>query len=291
MSDLYLNLQTFARVAERLSFTGVADETHISHTTVARRIDQLEEHFGARLINRSTRRLSLTPEGERLLEHARRVVAEITHVEADLAGIRTVRGVVRVGVTTALGLHYAERLHVLAARHPELCVEFAVADWQDSLIESGVDLALLVGDPAPEALGMERLGLVHRSLVASPAYLARRGVPAAVSDLLDHACITYGYGTMPTIWDISGEGWRARGPFRANSSEAVLRAALSGLGIALLPDIQVAAGIAASQLVPVLPDADISPLRLSIGHRFTGAPLPQRVQAVLDFLIGQFPEG
>ncbi len=289
MSDLYLNLQLFVRVAERLSFTAVARETHASHTTVARRIDQLEQHFGARLFHRSTRRLALTPEGERLLEHARRVVAEIRTAEADLAGLMVVRGVVRVGVTTALGLHYAERLHHLARRHPELSVEFVVGDWQDSLVESGVDLALRVNDDAPGATGLEPLGLIRLALVASPAYLAERGTPMTAGDLLDHDCITYGYGAMPAIWEIDGGTWRVRGPFRANSSEAVLRAAISGLGLALLPYIQVAAAIAASQVMPLLPEAEIPALRLSIGHRFDAVPLPQRVRAVWDFLVEEFP--
>ncbi|MDH7638647.1 LysR family transcriptional regulator [Sphingomonas oryzagri] len=289
MSDLYQNLQTFARVAERRSFTAVAAESHASHTTIARRIDQLEAHFGVCLIHRSTRKLTLTAEGERLLNHAQRVVAEIANVEADLAGSTAIRGVVRVGVTTALGLHYTDRLAHLIDRHPGLRVEFAVADWQDSLIESGVDLALRVGDPAPEALGVEPLGLIERRLVASPAYLARRGVPAGVRDLTHHDCITYGYGAMPAVWDIDGDTQRVQGPFRANSSEAVHRAALGGLGIALLPHIQVAPAIAAGHLAIVLPDAVVAPLVLSIGHRFRAMGVPQRVRAVIGFLRDEFP--
>jgi DNA-binding transcriptional LysR family regulator len=289
MSDLLLNLQTFVRVAERLSFSAVADQSHASHTTIARRIGQLEEHFGVRLLQRSTRRLSLTREGERLLDHARRLVAEMENIEAELAGTRAVRGVVRVGVTTALGLHYADRLGPLARRHPELRVEFAVADWQDSLVESGVDLALHVGDPVPEAMGVVPLGLVHRRLVAAPSYVAAHGAPRQAEDLRRHQCITYGYGAMPAVWEIDGAPLRVGGCFRANSSEAVLRAVLSGLGVGLLPAIQVASAIAEERLVPVLPKASLSPLILSVRHRFNADGLPERVRAVLDFLVDEFP--
>lgn len=289
MSDLLLNLQTFVRVAERLSFSAVADQSHASHTTIARRIGQLEEHFGIRLFQRSTRRLLLTREGERLLDHARRLVMEMENIEAELAGTRAVRGVVRIGVTTALGLHYADRLGALTGRHPDLRVEFAVADWQDSLVESGVDLALHVGDPAPEALGIVPLGLVFRRLVAAPSYVAEHGAPRMADDLRRHQCITYGYGAMPAVWEVDGTPLRVGGCFRANSSEAVLRAVLSGLGIGLLPAIQISAAIAEARLVPILPEASISPLVLSVRHRFDADGLPERVRAVLDFLVDEFP--
>jgi DNA-binding transcriptional LysR family regulator len=288
MSDLYADLQLFTRLAERLSFTALARETRTSHTTIARRIGQLEAHFGVPLLHRSTRRLALTAEGERLLDHARRVVAEIATLEADLAGTMLVRGTVRVGVTTALGLHYAGRLAALTARHPELAVEFVLGDWQDSLAESGVDLALRVDDPTAGTRG-QPLGEIARGLFAAPGYLARAGTPAGPDALPDHHCVAYGYGAIPAVWTVDGRAWQVRGPFRANSSEAVLRAATAELGIALLPRFQVAAALAAGQLAPVLPDAAIAPLHLSIGYRSEAVPQSQRVRAVAAFLEEGFP--
>lgn len=291
MSDLLQNLRTFVHVAERLNFSTVAAESHASHTTIARRIDQLEAHFGTRLLLRSTRRLALTREGERLLDHARAVIEEIDHAEADLGGEIAARGIVRVGVTTALGLHYADRIATLHARHPDLRIEFAVADWQNSLDETGLDLALRVGDPAPEADTARMLGPIERVLVASPTYIATHGTPLTPADLLGHACIAYGYGPGQTVWEFAGERLRVRGPFRANSSEAVYRATLSGLGIALLPEIQVRRDLAAGTLRRVLPDCAIAPLTLSVTHRFAGLRMPVRVRIVLDFLIDRFPQG
>ncbi|SDA24175.1 LysR family transcriptional regulator [Sphingomonas sp. NFR15] len=289
MSDLVQNLRTFVQVAERRNFSTVAAQSHASHTTIARRIDQLEAHFGARLLLRSTRRIALTRDGERLLDHARAVIEEIDHAEADLGAAARARGVVRVGVTTALGLHYAERIVALNARHPELRIEFAIADWQDSLDEAGLDLAVRVGDPVPEAAHASPLGRIARVLVAAPTYLAARGAPATPADLLAHACIAYGYGPARATWDIAGESWRVGGPFRANSSEAVYRAVASGLGIGLLPQIQVSGDIARGTLRPVLCGYDIAPLTLSVAHRYAPLRMPVRVRAVLDFLTAQFP--
>ncbi|AOH83485.1 LysR family transcriptional regulator [Sphingomonas panacis] len=291
MSDLVQNLRTFVRVAERLNFSTVAAQSHASHTTIARRIDQLEAHFGTRLLLRTTRRLALTREGERLLDHARAVIEEIDHAEADLGGAARARGVVRVGVTTALGLHYAERIVALHARHPDLRIEFAIADWQDTLDEAGLDLALRVGDPAPEASHASTLGKIARVLVAAPAYLVAHGAPATPADLLAHACIAYGYGPARATWDIAGQQWRVRGPFRANSSEAVYRAVASGLGIGLLPQIQVSGDIARGVLRPVLPEYGIAPLMLSVTHRYARMRMPARVRIVLDFLAAEFPNG
>ncbi|RZF65270.1 LysR family transcriptional regulator [Sphingomonas populi] len=291
MSDLVQNLRTFVHVAERLNFSTVAAQSHASHTTIARRIDQLEAHFGTRLLLRTTRRLALTREGERLLDHARAVIEEIDHAEADLGGEARARGVVRVGVTTALGLHYAERIVGLHAQHPDLRIEFAIADWQDTLDEAGLDLAVRVGDPAPEAAYASPLGQIARVLVAAPAYLAAHGAPATPADLLAHACIAYGYGPARATWDIAGQPLRVGGPFRANSSEAVYRAVASGLGIGLLPHIQVSGDLARGVLHPVLSGCDIAPLTLSVTHRYARLRMPVRVRAVLEFLVAQFPHG
>ncbi|WP_157219842.1 LysR family transcriptional regulator [Flavisphingomonas formosensis] len=291
MSDLVQALRTFVRVAERLNFSTVATQSNASHTTIARRIDQLEAHFGARLLNRSTRKLTLTREGERLLDHARVVIEEIDHAEAELGGEAAARGVVRVGVTTALGLYYAGRMIALHARHPDLRVEFSVTDWQGSLVESGLDLALRVGDPAPAAPDVRPLGPFGRLLVAAPAYLDMRGAPVYPEDLLAHDCITYGYGPSRAQWEVGGQMLRIAGCFRANSSEAVHRAVISGLGIGLLPAIQVREDVAAGRLAIILPDAAIPPLQLAVAHRFAGMRLPMRVRVVLDFLVDHFPAG
>lgn len=289
MSDMLVALNTFVRVADGLSFSRLAELTGTSHTTVARRMDQLERHFGARLLNRTTRRLALTPEGVRLLDHARAVLEAMERAEGEFSEATGVCGTVRVGVTTALGLYYAERLHILTDRHPGLRIEFAVADWQSGLLESGVDLALRVGAPAPEALTTMHLGEIQRVLVASPDYLEKHGEPDTVDALMGHDCIAYGYGPAPTVWELGSKQLRVSSRFRANSSEAVYRAVMHGIGIALLPEIQVRDALRSGALSPILSKVEIAPLHLSIEHRFTHTRVPSQVRLAQAFLVDTFP--
>lgn len=291
MTDLIEALRTFVRVGERLNFSAVATELNASHTTIARRIDFLEARFGVRLFHRSTRALALTDEGLRLRDHGRAILEDLEQAELDLSqGETGVRGVVRVGVTTALGLHYAEHLAALHARHPSLRIEFAVADWRSSMAEEGLDLALRVGEVPPGMEGIVPLGPIERILVAAPAYLRERGIPNRSDDLHRHECIAYGYGPSPAIWDVGDLRVPVSGCFRANSSEAVYRAVLSGLGIGLLPHIQVQHDLAAGRLQPLLADVVIDPLMLSVVHRFGETELPPRIRVVRDFLIDLFPQ-
>jgi DNA-binding transcriptional LysR family regulator len=289
MSDLLVALRTFVRLHELPSFSRVAQEMHASHTTVARRLDQVEAHFGVPLFHRTTRRLVPTAEADRLLVHARMMLDALDNAEADFGPARDQpRGLVRVGLTTALGLHYVERLGELTARHPGLQIDCAMTDWQRDVVEDRLDLALRVGPIGDESLVVHHLGALARRLVAHPDYLARHGVPARVDDLADHQCIAYAYGDRRARWTIDGRERVVTGVFRSDNSEAVHRAARSGLGIALLPAIRVAGDMAAGRLAPVLPDSAIAPLDIFAVHP-SHRRLPPRVRLVLDFMKAHFP--
>lgn len=287
MSDLIRSLRLFVRLSEEGSFSALGRRQNLSHTTISRAIGDLEAHFGIRLFQRTTRRQTLTRDGERLLEHAVAILDQMGLAEADLAGAVAARGLVRVGVTTALGLHYAQRLDALRASHPDLMVEFLVADWREAAAGGGLDLWLQVGDA--EAQETTALGQLPRVLVAAPDYVARRGNPAAVEDLTGHDCLTYGYAARSEPWPIDGRDLRVTGFLRANSSEAVLRAVLGGLGIGLLPRIQVADDLARGLVVPVLPAAAIPPLSIFVATGFRGMRTPMRARVVMDFLVSEFP--
>ncbi|MFD1961409.1 LysR family transcriptional regulator [Novosphingobium panipatense] len=151
MSDLIRSLRLFVRLTEEGSFSALGRSQNLSHTTIARAISDLELHFGVRLFQRTTRRQVLTTDGERLLEHAVAILDQVGLAESDLAGAVAARGLVRIGVTTALGLHYAERLGRLSEQHPELLVEWLMADWHDATDHGGLDLWLWVGKTAPKA--------------------------------------------------------------------------------------------------------------------------------------------
>ncbi|WP_159978834.1 MULTISPECIES: LysR family transcriptional regulator [unclassified Novosphingobium] len=287
MSDLIRSLRLFVRLSEEGNFSALARRQNLSHTTIARAIDDLEAHFGVRLFQRSTRRLSLTGDGERLVEYAAAILDQVGQAEADLAGAVAARGLVRIGVTTALGLHYAQRLEHLREGHPDLMVELLFADWRDVADDGGLDLWLTVG--ASEAPGAVALGELARILVAAPAYLEAHGVPSGPDDLMAHQCLTYGYAARSEPWPIDGREMRVNGFLRANTSEAVLRATRGGLGIGLLPRIQVEEDLARGTAVQVLPEARIAPLVIMVAHGFRGMRLPMRARVAMDFLVEGFP--
>ncbi|EJL26814.1 LysR family transcriptional regulator [Novosphingobium sp. AP12] len=287
MSDLVRSLRLFLRLSQEGSFSALARRQNLSHTTIARAIDDLEAHFGVRLFQRSTRRITLTGDGERLVEHAAAILDQVAQAEADLAGAVAARGLVRIGVTTALGLHYARRLERLRAAHPDLSVELLFADWRDVAEDRGLDLWLTVGPT--EAPGAVPLGKLPRILVAAPAYIEAHGEPLTMDDLAAHQCLTYGYAARPEPWSIEGRQLRVSGFLRANTSEAVLRGTLGALGVALLPRIQVEEDLSRGLLVQVLPEARITPLAIMAAHGFRGMRMPMRARVALDFLLAEFP--
>lgn len=289
MTDLLIAMRTFVRLCEKPNFSRVAAEMHASHTTIARRLDQVEGHFGATLFHRTTRRLIATPEADRLLVHARQILDALEAAEQDFTPVRNQpSGLVRIGLTTALGLHYVERLGELAARYPALQLDCAMTDWQRDVVEDRLDLALRVGPVGDDSLVVHALGRLPRRLVAHPAYLESHGAPQSAEDLAAHRCIAYAYGDVPARWTIDGRERVVSGIFRSDSSEAVHRAVLNGLGIALLPSVRVERDIAAGRLAPVLPDSVIAPLDIWAVHP-SHKRLTSRARVVLDFLKAHFP--
>lgn len=287
MADLVRSLRLFRDIIEQGSFSALARQRNLSHTTVARAIDDLEAHFRTRLFRRSTRNLTLTPDGERLIGHAMLILDQLEQAETDLTGAATAKGLVRVGVTTALGLYYAERLSSLRDSHPDLSVEFLVADWRDVAADTALDLWLSVTGDRPGTHVV--LGRLRRVLVASPAYLRDRAAPQSIADLSAHQCVNYGYEARSSTWTLDGAEYRPTGFLRANSSEAVHRAVRGGLGIALLPRIQVEEDFASGRLVQLLPDVDIPSIAVAIVHSPLMTSMSMRVQAVRDFLMFHFP--
>ncbi|WP_176592044.1 LysR family transcriptional regulator [Sphingobium sp. EM0848] len=289
MTDLLIAMRTFMRLCEKPNFSRVAEEMHASHTTIARRLDQVEAHFGAILFHRTTRRLIATPEAERLLIHARAMLDALDVAEEDFGPVRNEpSGLVRIGLTTALGLHYVERLGDLTRRYPALQFDCAMTDWQRDVVEDRLDLALRVGPVSDDSLVVHPLGSLPRLLVAHPDYLASHGSPASADELSGHECIAYAYGDVPARWTIDGRERVVGGTFRSDSSEAVHRAASNGLGIALLPAIRVQGDIEAGRLAPVLLDSVIAPLDILAVHP-SHKRLPPRARVVLDFLKANFP--
>ena len=292
--DLIQALQTFSRVTEAGSFSAVAREKNSSHSAVTRLMGHLEGHFGVRLFHRTTRRLSLTEDGQDLLGFTRHLLEVVEGMEGMLGSHRTApTGLVRVGTTMAGAVLLTPRLLGLLERHVGLAVELVVRDQLGDMIEERLDVAMHVGQPTDSSLMARKAGAFGRTLVAAPIYLERRGAPARPADLAEHTCILHELGPDSALWQFNGpqglQEIRVNASFRANNAEVVHRAVLAGYGIAMAPEALVVDDVRASRLYRLLPD-------YSFGRQpaFVLYPsrqhLPPRTRVVIDFLVEQISE-
>jgi DNA-binding transcriptional LysR family regulator len=258
---------------------------------VARQIAQLEEHFGVRLLHRTTRKLSLTDDGQMLLGLARPVLDGVDGMEAALGKQRASPvGLVRVGVTVTGSRFLAQRLPTLFADHPGLKVELVVSDRFGDMIEDRLDLAVRLGEVTDVSLVVRRSGTVSFAVVAAPNYIERRGRPSTPADLASHTCIVHDVGPGSNVWTfVTPDGSRqfhVSGGFLANDVSAVRVAARSGYGIALLPLLEVVDDLRSGVLVCMLSEfpAPSIPFSLVYPSRRHLAP---RTRVVFEFILEQ----
>lgn len=292
--DLLGALRAFVRVTETGSFSAVARETHTSQSAVTRLIAQLEQHFDVRLFHRTTRRLSLTDDGQALLSHARHLIESADEMETVLGRQSAApRGLVRVGTSIAAGLFLSTRVPAMLARYPGLSVELVMRDQLVDMVEERLDLAFRSGEIADASLVARRVGFLGRAVVAAPIYLERHGAPAVPEDLAQHTCLIHDATAEPDLWRFTGaEGpssVRVSGAFIANDSEAVRRAARAGHGVARLPEIQLIDDLRAGRLFRLLEDypSQLEPVHIIYPSRRNLAP---RTRVVMDFLVEQTRE-
>lgn len=290
--DLLRALDVLVRVVETGSFSAVARERRMSSAAITRQVAQLEDHFGVRLFHRTTRKLSLTDDGEILLGLARPVLDGTEEMKSALGQHRSAAvGLVRVGVTATASRFLTQRLPVLLAEHPKLRVELVVRDRFDDMIEARLDLALHTGDVTDASLVVRKAGSsTARVVVAAPDYIRKHGRPATPDDLARHICIVLDLGADPDVWRFvtpAGlHGVRVTGGFLSNDSRAVHMAARNGYGIGFLSLVEVYDDLRSGDLVRVLSDypAPQTPLNLVYPSRRHLAP---RTRLVMDFIYDQ----
>jgi DNA-binding transcriptional LysR family regulator len=289
--DLLGALSVLVRVVETGSFSAVAREREVSQAAVARQISQLEEHFRVRLFHRTTRKLSLTDDGQMLLGLAQPVLDGVDGMEAALGGqsVSPV-GLVRVGVTVTAGRFLAQRLPALLADHPGLKVELVVSDRFGDMIEDRLDLAMRMGEVTDASVVVRRLGTAWFVVVAAPSYIERKGKPSMPAELASHTCIVHDLGPASNVWTFAtsegSEQFQVSGGLLANDVSAVHLAARSGYGIALLPLFEVLEDLRSGMLVRVLSEfpAPSVPLNLVYPSRRHLAP---RTRVVFEFILEQ----
>jgi DNA-binding transcriptional LysR family regulator len=295
-SDAVLAMVTFARVVEARSFTGAAAKLGVSKSVVSERVSALERELKLKLLHRTTRKLSLTPDGVALYERCARVASAADDALVAFAGAGDApRGLLRVNAPIVFAEEYlVAPIAKYLEKYPDVRVELAVNDRAIDLVEERTDVAVRISARLTgRGLVARRLATDRPLLCAAPAYLARRGTPASPEELVHHDCVTY------SLLEISDE-WRFKQPgkkepltvaieprFSAASGALVRRAAVAGLGIAVLPAFMAAAELAAGRLVVVL-DSLYAPA-LGIYAVYPEARrVPGKVRAFIDTLEAHF---
>src|ERR1700678_4143439 len=287
-------LAIFAKVVELRSFAAAASELALSKATLSKAGGRLEERLGARLFNRTSRRLSLTDTGQKLSARATRLLADGEAVESEaLAQSVAPRGLVRLAVPVTFGIRkVAPILPEFLKAYPDVAIDLHLSDAMVDLIGEGFDAGLRVASLPDSSLIARRLCAMPRYTVASPAYLKRHGRPTHPMHLAQHRCLGYAYLSTPDVWhytNAQGEqaSVRPAGPLRVNNGEALLPAAIAGLGIADLPDFIVGDAIASGEVEVILKGWKLAEGAV---HLVTppGGPRPVRVEVLADFLAKHF---
>lgn len=281
------DIETFVAVVDAGSFTRAAERMGRSKAGVSRQVRGLEERIGARLLNRTTRSLSLTDAGAALYERASSALAEIRDAEASAAMQQvTPHGRLKVSAPVAFGHRVvAEPLFRLVEEHPNLELDLSFTDRFVDVVGEGFDLVVRIGDLADSSLIAKRLGSTHRIVCAAPDYLEGRELPEKPADLQNHCCLLYTQQVSGTSWRFAdGVTVNVRGRVRLDSGEALLGAAVAGLGIAWLPDFYVEEHIEDGRLVPLIEDFSAEPLGIwaVYPHR---SHLSLKVRLAIDCLV------
>lgn len=296
--DRLTSMEVFHWVVELGSFTRAAERLDLSKASVTAHIAALESRLGVKLLNRTTRRLSLTDDGTSYLEHVRRILADVQETDAMLSAGRSVpRGVLRVDMPVALGRQYiVPALPRFAAQYPELEVIALLEDRRSNLVEQGIDAAVRIGPLSDSSLIARRVFEAKWATYASPDYLALHGEPTKPSELDGHHCLgLYAVSRGEVFdWVFEKDGERVVRPpggrLIVSNGEAMLDAAVNGAGIVQSLDMFASRWVASGALRPILADwqrTDAYPISIVYPQSHH---LSAKVRAFVDFVAGLFPK-
>lgn len=283
----------FAQTARRGSFAAAARDLAVAPSTLAKSVARLETTLGVKLFHRTTRQVSLTPDGERLFHRCERVLAEFEDLRADAAGTRSApSGTLRVDLPIYYGRRFVlPLLAQLQRAHPALTLEVRLQDSFADLVRDGIDVAVRMGELRDSTLVARRIDWQRLVMVATPQYLKTHGTPRRVEELAGHRAVTF---RMPSTG--RNRPWQLRQGRRlvelhpapgiqVSDTEALGTAALLGMGLVQLPDYIVQDELARGRLVPVLPEQQPAPMPISAVVP-SGRLVPPRVRVLLEALEG-----
>ncbi|WP_426235735.1 LysR family transcriptional regulator [Pararhizobium sp. DWP1-1-3] len=283
-------MEVFVRVVDLGGFSAAARDFAMTPSAVSKLVTRLESRLNARLVNRSTRKLQLTPEGCRYYEHGVRVLANLDEAERAAAASDSPSGRIRVSTNVPFGRHML--LPVLPdfiAQFPDVSLDLSLTDHVVDLLEDRTDVAVRAGPLKSSALMARKLGTAKLHIAAAPSYIQRKGMPKHPDDLAGHNLLGPNYVRASSGWPFCVDGVdrviKPVGSIQASDGEALRELALAGAGLARLADFQVRGDFARGMLVPVLESFTVSDSEevhaIFLGQ---GGHMPARVRVFLDFL-------
>jgi DNA-binding transcriptional LysR family regulator len=290
--DRIASMNAFVKVVDYKGFSAAAQRLNLSPTMVSNHIRSLEETLGARLLNRTTRKIGLTDVGRVYYERCQQILAEIDDADRIAsAEAATPRGVVRVNVSSAIAPFLANPIMDFVDRYPETSVVLTMTDRMVDMVEEGFDLAVRYVSISDTSLIVRKLSTFRFIVCAAPSYLKRHGTPKQLSDLAEHNCLIYSHSPWGREWPFQGpkgpQMIPVRGNLETNSPQALRTAALAGLGLVFAPDFMTAQDIADGLVVPVL--TEFTPAEHDINayypHRHL---LSAKVRSLIDVLTACF---
>lgn len=286
--DLIDQLRAFVATAQTGSFTAAAHRIGVSNRLTSKYVAELEARLGARLFQRTTRKVGLTPAGADLLARAPAILDELDDLIAvSSAGSRGLTGVIRISAPVTFGEVYVSgMLGRFAAQNPGLTFDLRLSDRFADLAADGIDLAFRIGKSETLSIKARKLGTFQALAVASPAYIAAFGQPSTPAELADHGCIVDTNRRTPRRWQFFHGGAQIKvdvqGRFHVNSARAAAELAIAGFGIAYAPRFALSDALEAGRLVGLLPDYAGESGPVSAVY-LEGSALPRKIRALIDF--------
>lgn len=288
--DRFFLMTCFARTVETGSFSAAGRDLGLGQPNISRNVAALEDHLQTRLLHRSTRKLSLTPEGERYYAEIRRILDAVDESESGFRNNVDPSGLLRVACPTALGHEFVlPYVATFLERYPRLTLDLQLSDRYVNLVDEGTELAIRIGQLEDSALRARRIGSYERVFVASKDYLARRGVPYHPDDLRNHDCVVYTLLTSSAIWRFRDVEIPVSGRLRVNSPEAVRTAVMAGLGVGHGPAWLFDEGLKSGRLKLILQGHSAPSVPVQIVY-VANRLLPTRAIVFMDFIADVFSE-
>jgi DNA-binding transcriptional LysR family regulator len=284
------DIAVFVRVVKADSFTAAAQELELSRSVISKYITRLEQRLGVRLLNRTTRRLSMTEAGLRFFQQSQSALAQLENAETEIRALQaSPKGLLRISAPSSFGVfHLAPLIPKLRQTHPDLTIDLSIDDHQIDIVDTGVDVAIRIAELPDSTLIAKRVARCRYVVCAAPEYIDKHGRPKTPEDLRNYNCLLFQFWNAPSQWKFLNKEEQfisvpVRGEIICNNSLALREILLGGGGITMAPTFLVGDDIANNRLVSVLNDYYIKPISVYAvyPHR---QYLAAKVRAFLEFL-------